>query len=43
LVIGSFRTALPTVTCPERSVSRESVAAGKRKDTAQASISTCCA
>jgi hypothetical protein len=42
-VIGSFRTALPTVTCPERSVSRESVAAAKRKDTAQASIRTCCA
>jgi hypothetical protein len=42
-VIGSFRTALPTVTCPERSVSRESVAAAKRKATAQASIKTCCA
>ena len=28
---------------PQRSVSRESVAAAKRKDTAQASITTCCA
>jgi hypothetical protein len=43
LVIGSFRTALPTVTCPERSVSRESVAAAKRKATAHASITPCCA
>jgi len=41
LVIGSFRTALPTVTCPERSVSRESVAAAKRKATAQASMTRC--
>jgi hypothetical protein len=37
-VIGSFRTALPTVTCPERSVSRASEAAAKRQDTAAASI-----
>jgi hypothetical protein len=43
LVIGSFRTALPTVTCPERSVSRESVAAAKRKATAHASLTPCCA
>jgi hypothetical protein len=41
LVIGSFRTALPTVTCPERSVSRESGAAAKRKATAHASITPC--
>ena len=39
----SLVSALPTVTCPERSVSRESVAAAKRKATAQASIKTCCA
>jgi len=41
LVNGSFRTALPTVTCPERSVSRERVAAAKRKATAHASITPC--
>jgi hypothetical protein len=41
LVIGSFRTALPTVNGPERSVSRESVAAAKRTDTAQASSTRC--
>ena len=34
-------TALPTVNGPERSVSRESVAAAKRKATAQASITRC--
>ena len=39
----SLGSALPTVNGPERSVSRESVAAAKRKDTAQASITTCCA
>ena len=39
----SLATALPTVNGPERSVSRESVAAAKRKATAQASIKTCCA
>ena len=41
LVIGSFRTGLPTVTCPERSVSRESEAAAKRTDTAEASLTRC--
>jgi hypothetical protein len=39
----SIASALPTVNGPQRSVSRESVAAAKRKDTAQASITTCCA
>jgi hypothetical protein len=39
----SLVSALPTVNGPERSVSRESVAAAKRKATAQASIKTCCA
>jgi hypothetical protein len=39
----SLASALPTVTCPERSVSRESVAAAKRKATAHASITPCCA
>src|SRR5215207_292721 len=34
-------TALPTVNGPERSVSRESVAAAKRKATAQASMTRC--
>jgi hypothetical protein len=34
-------TALPTVNGPERSVLRESVAAAKRKATAQASITRC--
>jgi hypothetical protein len=33
--------ALPTVNGPERSVSRDSVAAAKRKDTAQASSTRC--
>ena len=37
----SLAAALPTVNGPERSVSRESVAAAKRKDTAQASITRC--
>jgi len=41
LVTGSFRTDLPTVTCPELSVSRASEAAAKRKDTAQASSTPC--
>jgi hypothetical protein len=46
--IGYVRSAislafvLPTVNGPQRSVSRESVAAAKRKDTALASITTCC-
>ena len=39
----TLASALPTVNGPQRSVSRESVAAAKRKDTAQASITTCCA
>jgi hypothetical protein len=38
-----FSNRPPTVTCPERSVSRESVAAAKRKATAHASITPCCA
>ena len=33
--------ALPTVICPERSVSRESEADAKRKDTAEASMTRC--
>jgi hypothetical protein len=39
----SLVSALPTVTCPERSVSRESMAAAKRKATAHAAITPCCA
>ena len=39
----SLASALPTVNGPERSVSRESVAAAKRKATAHASITPCCA
>ncbi len=39
----SLASALPTVNGPERSVSRESVPAAKRKATARASITTCCA
>jgi hypothetical protein len=39
----SLAHALPTVNGPELSVSRESVAAAKRKAKAQASITTCCA
>jgi len=37
----SLATALPTVNGPELSVSRESVAAAKRKATAQASMTPC--
>jgi hypothetical protein len=37
----SLAFALPTVNGPERSVSRESVAAAKRKATAQASMTRC--
>jgi hypothetical protein len=37
----SLASALPTVNGPERSVSRESVAAAKRKGTAHASITPC--
>jgi hypothetical protein len=37
----SLASALPTVNGPERSVSRESVAAAKRKATAHASITPC--
>jgi hypothetical protein len=39
----SLASALTTVNGPERSVSRESVAAAKRKATAHASITPCCA
>jgi hypothetical protein len=37
----SLAAALPTVNGPERSVSRESVAAAKRKATAHASMTRC--
>jgi hypothetical protein len=37
----SLASALPTVNGPERSVSRESVAAAKRQATAHASITPC--
>ena len=37
----SLAFALPTVNGPERSVARASVAAAKRKDAAQASITPC--
>jgi hypothetical protein len=36
-----FAIAIPTVNGPERSVSRESEAAAKRTDTAEASITRC--
>ena len=41
--VGGFSLAysLPTVNGPERSVSRESEAAAKRKDTAEASMTRC--
>jgi hypothetical protein len=37
----SLATGLPTVNGPERSVSRASVAAAKRKDPAQAAMTPC--
>ena len=41
--VGNFAiaTTLPTVNSPEQSVSRESEAAAKRKDTAEASLTRC--
>jgi hypothetical protein len=41
--VGDFSVAitLPTVNSPEQSVSRESEAAAKRKDTAEASMTRC--
>jgi hypothetical protein len=41
--VGDFTVAntLPTVNSPEQSVSRESEAAAKRKDTAEASMTRC--
>ena len=41
--VGIFIVAnsLPTLNSPERSVSRESEAAAKRKDTAEASLTRC--